>query len=609
MPFQTWEYSPEYSIRSWAYLYQYVPLSRILALFHVESKVTSFYFTRICLGLTSSLCEGLFLHTVAYVVHPRVAFYTLAFLLFSIGMFESSTALLPSSFVMYTTTLACAYSFYPSIVGSQTYPIASLRLSTPPYRTLKATCAFASGAILAWPFALVLALPFVMEEVSFPSGLVVPRNRFSAFIAKRILSWATCVAVAALIVLPVFVIDTLAYGKPTIVALNSIIYNVLSKRRGAGPELYGVEPWYYYLFNLTLNFGPSFWLAITSLPAIFLYRYFANDTQDGPPKKKPAFETSRYTLLLLRILPMYSWLALLTLQPHKEERFVYPAYPLLCFNAAVCLFCIRGLIGLGMSRIGVSKVEITRRGTSMFLIFILLANGLFSVSRLSHLMQSYHAPFSLLHHFAAFEAPTALRTLEQHNHLRLCYGKEWYRFPTTYLVPSGVDVDFIRSDFRGILPKHFLAEQETHQDQSFWVAAFDSTFGWIWPWKKFTRTQQSGFNDMNREEMDRYVDVKKCDYLVDLDFDHRHAWFGDSDILSGNATAGTELRFVQNGHEWEKVRCFPFLDAHASRAPQDAKKIVKLRATLDRIFWLPDSLRGGTNQYGEYCLLRSKSSL
>lgn len=30
-PFQTWEYSPEYAIRSWAYLLQYVPLARTLA--------------------------------------------------------------------------------------------------------------------------------------------------------------------------------------------------------------------------------------------------------------------------------------------------------------------------------------------------------------------------------------------------------------------------------------------------------------------------------------------------------------------------------------------------------------------------------------------------
>lgn len=37
------------------------------------------------------------------------------------------------------------------------------------------------------------------------------------------------------------------------------------------------------------------------------------------------------------MLPMYLWLAIFTLQPHKEERFLFVVYPLICLNAAIML--------------------------------------------------------------------------------------------------------------------------------------------------------------------------------------------------------------------------------------------------------------------------------
>lgn len=52
--------------------------------------------------------------------------------------------------------------------------------------------------------------------------------------------------------------------------------------------------------------------------------------------------SSPFTVLALRLAPLYVWLGILTLQSHKEERFMFPAYPLLCFNAAVALYLVRG---------------------------------------------------------------------------------------------------------------------------------------------------------------------------------------------------------------------------------------------------------------------------
>ena len=56
--------------------------------------------------------------------------------------------------------------------------------------------------------------------------------------------------------------DQMIYRQYTIVAWNIIKYNILSD--GRGPELYGTEPWYYYILNGFLNFNIVFLLAIGS---------------------------------------------------------------------------------------------------------------------------------------------------------------------------------------------------------------------------------------------------------------------------------------------------------------------------------------------------------
>jgi alpha-1,2-mannosyltransferase len=254
---------------------------------------------------------------------------------------------------MYTSALALSYAFYPSR-SAALFPSNAATAPTPKYRTGLATGFFALGALLGWPFALALALPFVFEELFLASGQLVSAARLTEFRSARLMNWLRCVAAAGAIALPIVAIDSLAYGRTVIGTLNIFIYNVLSSRRGAGPELYGVEPWHFYLQNLMLNFGPAFVLAMLSLPAVALTLRFDRKRLALLPlaeeelKKKKGEEQlvgSTYTtLLLVRLAPLYLWLGILTLQPHKEERFVYPAYPLICFNAAVTIYLFRGLV-------------------------------------------------------------------------------------------------------------------------------------------------------------------------------------------------------------------------------------------------------------------------
>lgn len=138
---------------------------------------------------------------------------------------------------MYTSTLALAFAFYPS--RSTPLFASNSSLAHPPsHRALATTAIFALGALLGWPFALVLALPFVFEELFLRSGQLVSAKRLTSFRASRIAGWLKCVAISALVAVPLFLVDTIAYGRPVMGTLNIVIYNVLSARRGAGPELY-----------------------------------------------------------------------------------------------------------------------------------------------------------------------------------------------------------------------------------------------------------------------------------------------------------------------------------------------------------------------------------
>ena len=69
--------------------------------------------------------------------------------------------------------------------------------------------------------------------------------------------------------------------------------------------------------------------------------------------------------------------------------------------------------------------------------------------------------------------------------VNVCMGKEWYRFPSNFFLPSNNwNVKFIKSEFKGQLPQPFLTE-EPHA----------------------TSIERQNFNDLNLEELDRYVKV------------------------------------------------------------------------------------------------------
>lgn len=86
--------------------------------------------------------------------------------------------------------------------------------------------------------------------------------------------------------------------------------------------------------------------------------------------------------------------------------------------------------------------------------------------------------------------------------LKLCYGKEWYRFPGHYLIPDGVRVEFVKSEFDGMLPRHF--EEFTPEDELEQGGVFAKLANrwWLRPQTRFV---PDDLNDLNKEDTSHYV--------------------------------------------------------------------------------------------------------
>lgn len=239
-------------------------------------------------------------------------------------------------------------------------------------------------------------------------------------------------------------------------------YNVFSGG-SRGPDIYGTEPWHFYIRNLLINFNLWFILALLSFP-VLLWQHFI--------RRKPTVLRG-----IVFLAPFYMWLVIFTLQPHKEERFMYPAYPALALNAAIALHMVLAYFGSTDPRDIVSRVPPgIKFGVVSFVILGALNLG---ILRTMNLVTGYAAPLQV---YSPLRDPGVAFPGDY-----LCLGKEWYRFPSSYMLPDGVKAKFIRSEFNGLLPGEF---SEAGTGSGFYPGS------WMPP---------SGMNDQNIEDPGKYV--------------------------------------------------------------------------------------------------------
>ncbi|XP_058865682.1 alpha-1,2-mannosyltransferase ALG9-like isoform X1 [Acipenser ruthenus] len=469
--FQTWEYSPASAIRSYAYLWLHAAPAWFHARVLQTSKVLVFYFLRCLLAFLCCVCELYFYKAVCKRFGLHVGRVMLAFLVLSTGMYCSAAAFLPSTFCMYTTLVAMTGWF------NDNTPVSVL--------------AVAAGAIVGWPFSAALGLPIAFD-------LLLLKRRWKSF-----LTWAL---IALLLFLgPVVAVDSYYYGKLVIAPLNIVLYNVFSPH---GPDLYGTEPWHFYLVNGFLNFNVVFVLALLSLPVTavmgaLLQRFSVQNL--GRP-------------YWLTLSPMYIWMLIFFTRPHKEERFLFPVYPLICLCGAVALSSLQKCYHFLFQRYRLQHYTVSSHWLALGTVLLF---SVLSLSRSVALFRGYHAPLDLYPEFHRIAKDPTLHTVPEGRPVHVCVGKEWHRFPSSFLLPDNWQLQFIQSEFRGQLPKPFSKGGSP------------------------TQIIPTHMNDQNREEPSRYMDLKHCHYLVDLD--------------TASETP-REPRYTANSEEWSVIASKPFLD-------------------------------------------------
>ncbi|KAG7452101.1 uncharacterized protein BT62DRAFT_915842 [Guyanagaster necrorhizus] len=153
---------------------------------------------------------------------------------------------------------------------------------------------FATGAIVGWPFALALAIPFVFEELFVFGADTVPSASYGSWISTR---WKRLFGAVS----PME--NSLLYPG-TLFGITS--FQIVDQTY--------TEPWDFCILNLLLNFSVLTPFASLSLPA--LATTYAVDRKRLGFTRPSKEESSLFTLLSLRLVPFYLWLSILSKQEY-----------------------------------------------------------------------------------------------------------------------------------------------------------------------------------------------------------------------------------------------------------------------------------------------------
>lgn len=476
---QTWEYAHEYALRTYAYLLPLVGVSRLWEAMipsiqslnivpmllvttdtvtsEVSSKLVLFLLLRSSLAAWMAYAEVQFCAALEQTktVSPTIARWTLFVLQTSAGLAHASGALLPS------TTWTVAWLLAATcLIRHQTHWFV--------FYAVTATLS------IGWPFGVLVLVPLGLyvlgwqtlppENGSGPGAMGSP-----AHIQGIVRLVVFIVGVTAAVQAVVMVIDHHYYGIWTSPNLNIFRYNA----QGGGDELYGVEPTSYYIKNLLLNFNGVVVLGVLSLAVVAV----SVATNTSLQQKAP--------IVLVLLSPIYLWFAIVVPRPHKEERFLFPIYPIICFGAVVTGSALVAVVLSGLEKVSKVKGSSTHRSLLHGCLWIPMAA--LSCLRTLALKKYYAAPLSI---YAALQSTAD--TSEKH---LVCTCGEWYRFPSSFTLPHNHELAFLASSFKGQLPQPFSFHGSLKESQDV-----------LQP-----------FNDQNGHEPTRYSALEDCTYVIDLE--------------------------------------------------------------------------------------------
>jgi alpha-1,2-mannosyltransferase len=265
--------------------------------------------------------------------------------------------------------------------------------------------------------------------------------------------------------------------------LQAIIYNVSFLRQLLnadpsslnyhGPELYGTEPFWWYLRNLVL-------LKHISLPFLLLSPIILLVSPGLIP-------SSKIRCLIINVV--FS-LGVFSLQPHKEARFLYGLYPEIVLVTAISVHVFFQSI---LSKIITDK-SLRRKWLGVFFIAFITI----SLWRMYTLNEYYRGPISLMEdlHVKASQGRILDTSHIKSPEINICMGSGWYRFPSHFLLPSNihgknVKLGFFNSSTTCMLPQYFSTKPNA-----------------------LSRTV-STLNNYNKADPAQFISESSCHYILD----------------------------------------------------------------------------------------------
>ncbi|CCH41828.1 Alpha-1,2-mannosyltransferase [Wickerhamomyces ciferrii] len=497
---QTWEYSPEYAIRSWAYLIPYAiptyPVTVAIDYFKILPPQAAFYTIRLSVVSFTLYSELHLYNTLKQKVNLSIANYYLFFTSVSTGLSHASIALLPSSFAMNCTALATSnliQYFHSRNLGY----------------ALLVTFWFITGGVIGWPFVLALAAVSTL--------VIIAQNLKSFLITRRYIGWSFFIVLV--IIGTSLQIDSTFYAKTVLVPANIVLYNVIFADENAGPNIFGVEPLSYYIINLLLNFNIIAILGYIGIIAVPVLSFTGLK-----PNKLSNLE------IITILSPIAVWSGIFFSQPHKEERFLYPIYSTINLSAAFTLWYVSKTISCITQSITKSSKS-SSIFKSIIVSTILILTFIISLSKTASLSNNYSAPLEIYN------------SLPRNESGNVCVGREWYRYPSSFFLSQNQRLNFIKTNFNGLLPGDF---NET-------IGKFQSI-----------RIIPENMNNLNKFEPSKLSNFENCDYAIDI----------SQPVDSETEEIGflNEQGEIRKG--WELIKSVPFLNNDESEG-------------IGRLLWIP----------------------
>ena len=103
----------------------------------------------------------------------------------------------------------------------------------------------------------------------------------------------------------------------------------------------------------------------------------------------------------------------------------------------------------------------------------------------------------------------------------ICMGGNWYTFCSHFFLPANHRLEYFKDGFGGILPQHFATGNGTYA------------------------TPLKAFNGLNKEEIDRYVNLSSCDYVV-IDSDAATRLFDSLKEGIGSTTPSSTFKLMDS---------------------------------------------------------------